>query len=136
MKMRLLCLALATPALMAAQQPAPLPPNPLTAMFRLRTVTYQRQLAQAFDSIPESKFGYKPTPAQLTIGYVAQHLADDNYFYCSSFGPLKGTRAAKDTTTVWDGLSGRTGSGRTTLAGPAPRRLPVKASAIRSCPGP
>jgi hypothetical protein len=87
MKMRLLCLALATPALMAAQQPAPLPPNPLTAMFRLRTVTYQRQLAQAFDSIPESKFGYKPTPAQLTIGYVAQHLADDNYFYCSSFGP-------------------------------------------------
>ena len=81
MKTRLLCLALAAPALIAAQQPAPLPPNPITAMFRTRMVNYQRQLAQAFDSIPESKFGYKPTPAQQTIGYVAQHLAADNYFY-------------------------------------------------------
>ena len=36
----------------------------------------QRNLAQAFDSIPESKFSYKPTPVQLTIGYVAQHLAN------------------------------------------------------------
>jgi uncharacterized damage-inducible protein DinB len=63
-------------------------------------VNYQRYLAQAFDSIPESKFGYKPTPAQLTIGYIAQHLAADNYFYCNSFGPLKGTPAAADTTTA------------------------------------
>jgi hypothetical protein len=100
MKARLLCLALAAPALLAAQQPAPLPPNPLTAMFRTRTVNYQRLLAQAFDSIPESRFGYKPTPAQQTIGYIAQHLADDNYFYCGSFGPLKGTRAAADTATA------------------------------------
>ena len=60
----------------------------------------QRNLAQAFDSIPESKFGYKPTPAQLTIGYVAQHLAADNYFYCNSFGSMKGTPAAVDTTTA------------------------------------
>src|SRR4029453_9465291 len=103
MKTRLLCLALAAsaaPALLAAQQPAPLPPNPITAMFRTRTVTYQRQLAQAFDSIPESKFGYKPTPAQLTIGYIAQHLASDNYFFCNNFGSMKGTPAAADTTTA------------------------------------
>ena len=68
MKTRLLSLTLmlAAPALLAAQQPAPLPPNPLTTMFRTRMVNYQRLLAQAFDSIPESKFGYKPTPALLT----------------------------------------------------------------------
>ena len=100
MKTRLLCLALATPALMAAQQPAPLPPNPLTAMFRLRTVTYQRQLAQAFDSIPESKFGYKPTPAQLTIGYIAQHVAADSYFFCNTFGSMKATGAQTDSATA------------------------------------
>ena len=100
MKTRFLCLTLAAPALMAAQQPAPLPPNPLTAMFRLRTVTYQRQLAQAFDSIPESKFGYKPTPAQLTIGYIAQHLVNDNTLFCNNFGAMKATRSAKDTTTA------------------------------------
>src|SRR6185436_10442095 len=104
MTTRLLCLtlmlSLAAPAVIVAQQPAPLPPNPLTTMLRTRMMNYQRLLAQAFDSIPESKFPYKPTPAQLTIGYVAQHLAADNYFYCNSFGPLKGTPAAADTTTA------------------------------------
>ena len=99
MNTRLLCLALAAPALMAAQQPAPLPPNPITAMLRTRMMNYHRLLAQAFDSIPESRFGYKPTPAQQSIGYIAQHIAADNYYYCNSFGALKGSPAAVDTTT-------------------------------------
>jgi uncharacterized damage-inducible protein DinB len=68
-------------------------------VFKSRTLNYQRNLAQAFDSIPESKFGYKPTPAQLSIGYIAQHLADDNYFFCNQFGAMKATRPEKDTAT-------------------------------------
>ena len=59
-----------------------------------------RNIAQAFDSIPESKFSYKPTPAQLSIGYIAQHIADDDYFFCNNFGAMKGTRPAEDTTTA------------------------------------
>jgi hypothetical protein len=74
-----------------AQQP---PPNPVTAVVKQRTMLYQQRVAQAFDSIPERIFGYKPTPAQLTIGYIAQHLADDNYFYCNQFGAMKGARDA------------------------------------------
>src|SRR5262245_4982362 len=87
---------LALPITLGAQQP---PPNPITAVVRQRTLLFQQRLAQAFDSIPERIFGYKPTPAQLTIGYIAQHLADDNYFYCNQFGAMKGARAAEDTTT-------------------------------------
>jgi hypothetical protein len=94
-------LALALPVSLAAQQPSGAPPaNPITAVFRTRTMNLQRTLAQAFDSIPESKFGYKPTPAQQTIGYIAQHLASDNYFFCNNFGTMKATRSAKDTTTA------------------------------------
>ena len=59
----------------------------------------QRNLAQAFDSIPATKFNYKPTPAQLTIGYVAQHLANDNYFFCNQFGDMKATRSERETAT-------------------------------------
>ena len=59
-------------------------------------VGLQRNIAQAFDSIPESKFGYKPTPAQLSIGYIAQHLASDNYFFCNNFGAMKATVPATD----------------------------------------
>ena len=98
--MRVSCAALAIVALpiaLGAQQP---PPNPITAVMRQRTMTFQQRLAQAFDSIPERIFGYKPTPAQLTIGYIAQHLADDNYFYCNQFGAMKGTRADEETSTA------------------------------------
>lgn len=93
-------LALALPLSLAAQQPAAPPANPITASFRTRTMSLQRIIAQAFDSIPEAKFSYKPTPAQLTIGYIAQHLASDNYFFCNAFGAMKATLPAKDTTTA------------------------------------
>ena len=93
-------LALALPLGLAAQQPAAAPQGgPITTVFRGRTMGLQRNLANAFDSIPEAKFGYKPTPAQLSVGYIAQHLANDNYFFCNQFGDMKATRPEKDTAT-------------------------------------
>ena len=94
-------LALLAPIALAAQQPpAALPANPVTTAFRTRIAGLHRNIAQAFDSIPASKFSYKPTPAQLSIGYIAQHIASDNYFFCNNFGAMKGTRAAEDTATA------------------------------------
>jgi uncharacterized damage-inducible protein DinB len=96
-------LALALPVSLSAQQPSPSgtpPANPITAAFRGRTMSLQRNIAQAFDSIPAAKFSYKPTPAQLSIGYIAQHLVSDNYLFCNNFGSMKATRAAKDTATA------------------------------------
>lgn len=94
-------LLLALPVSLAAQQPnAAATANPITTALRGRTMSLQRNLAQAFDSIPASKFSYKPTPAQLTIGYIAQHLASDNYLFCNAFGAMKATLSASDTTTA------------------------------------
>ena len=94
-------IALALPVTLAAQQPpAGAQANPITTAVRGRTIGLQHNLAQAFDSIPESKFSYKPTPAQLSIGFIAQHLASDNYFFCNNFGTMKATVAAEDTTTA------------------------------------
>jgi len=94
-------LALVLPVGLAAQQPgAGAQANPITAAFRARTLGLQRSIAQAFDSIPEAKFSYKPTPAQLSIGYIAQHLASDNYLFCNAFGAMKATLPAKDTATA------------------------------------
>jgi hypothetical protein len=93
--------ALALPLGLAAQQPSGgSTANPITSAFRGRTMALHRNLAQAFDSIPADKFSYKPTPAQQTIGFIAQHLVNDNYFFCNNFGAMKGTRAAMDTTTA------------------------------------
>jgi uncharacterized damage-inducible protein DinB len=89
------------PMSLAAQQPSAGPPtNPITTTFRNRMASFQRNIAQAFDSIPASKFSYKPTPAQMSIGLIAAHIADDDYFYCNNFGAMKGTRAAEDTSTA------------------------------------
>jgi hypothetical protein len=101
-----LILALALPTSLAAQQAPAAQANPITGAFRARTIGLQRNLAQAFDSIPERLFGYKPTPAQLTIGYIAQHLATDNYLFCNTFGDMKATLPAKDTLTA-DSLKAR-----------------------------
>jgi uncharacterized damage-inducible protein DinB len=94
------------PASLAAQQPpAAQPPaaaqaNPVTTVFRNRILSLHRNLAQAFDSIPANLYGYKPTAPQLTVGYVAQHLANDNYLFCNAFGTTKTTRPAVDTETA------------------------------------
>lgn len=93
-------LVVALPATLTAQQaPAGPPKDPITTSFRTRSAALRRNLAQAFDSIPAAKFGYKPTPSQLTIGYIAQHLASDSYLFCSAFGPMKPALEAKDITT-------------------------------------
>jgi hypothetical protein len=98
---RLVLAALLAPIGLAAQQPSgTLPPNPITATFRNRIAALHRNIAQAFDSIPEATFKYKPTPAQLSIGFIAQHVASDNYFFCNNFGAMKATRAPEDTATA------------------------------------
>ena len=93
-------IALALPASLAAQPAGNPAAGPITEMFRARTMVLQRNLAQAFDSIPESLFGYRPTAPQQTIGYVAQHLVTDNYLFCNAFGEMKAQRAVEDTTTA------------------------------------
>ncbi|MEO7966436.1 MAG: hypothetical protein ABIT38_21265, partial [Gemmatimonadaceae bacterium] len=36
----------------------------------------------------------------LSVGYIAQHLASDNYLFCNSFGAMKATIPAVDSTTA------------------------------------
>ena len=98
--LRAAILALAVPVSLAAQPPAGSQANPITGAFRARITNSHRVLAQAFDSIPEAKFAYKPTPAQQSIGYIAQHLANDNYLFCNQFGAMKQARTVKDSTTA------------------------------------
>jgi hypothetical protein len=95
--MKKLLVALALPMTLAAQNaPAGPPKDPITQTFSTRTIILQKNIAQAFDSIPESKLSFKATPAQLSLGYIAQHLASDNYLFCNQYGAMKGQRDAED----------------------------------------
>jgi hypothetical protein len=99
-RIRVLSLAaLVLPMALAAQgAPAGPPVNPMTTAFKNSGARYARFLMVSFDSIPADKFGYKPTPAQLTIGQVAVHLEAANYSLCSVFGGAKRMMTARDST--------------------------------------
>ena len=90
--------ALAFPAVLAAQQPSPPTPvaNPIVASFKLAHTRYGGWLAQAFDSIPASKYNYKPTPVQMSVGNVAEHLESANYQLCALMNGDTRTMTAKD----------------------------------------
>ncbi|MEP6764424.1 MAG: DinB family protein [Gemmatimonadaceae bacterium] len=85
--------AFLAPFVLSAQ---PSPTNPLVTAFKNSSTSYVNWLTAAFDSIPESKYSYKPTPAQLSIGYIAQHLENANYFLCALFSNQKYVMTAKD----------------------------------------
>jgi len=90
--------ALVLPAALTAQQPAPAQPpaNPITLAFKTSGARYAGWLTSAFDSIPASKYGFKPTPVQQSVGYVAQHLESANYQLCSRFGGPAYLMTARD----------------------------------------
>ena len=87
------------PACVAAQQQPPSAPppeaNPITRSF-VDFGFYGGWLLAAFDSIPANQYGFRPTPAQQTIGHVAQHLEDANYTLCERFGTRARTVTARD----------------------------------------
>jgi uncharacterized damage-inducible protein DinB len=101
MRRRLIAsIALCFPLFLSAQQ-APRaaqsqPANGVAQTFLSFGPPYGGWLLMAFDSIPASRYGFRPTPVQQSIGYIAQHLEDANYQLCSLFGEQKHVKSAKD----------------------------------------
>lgn len=87
---------LAVPAALSAQQPAAAAQaNPIMTSFRSYG-RYGTWVVAAFDSIPESRYGFKPVPVQLSVGYIAQHLETANYVLCGVFGDVRHPLTARD----------------------------------------
>jgi hypothetical protein len=85
--------------------PGALPAQPATARqprdgvmnaFDTFTALFGSRLRTAFDSIPASRYDYRPTSPQQTIGFIAQHLEGANYALCEQMSDLKHPRTAKD----------------------------------------
>jgi uncharacterized damage-inducible protein DinB len=94
---RILILTLALPTALAGQSPAnPAPVDPVMLNFASFADAYGSRLVAAFDSIPAARYDYRPTVAQQTVGYIAQHLEDANYSLCGRFTSLKHHPTAKD----------------------------------------
>ncbi len=93
-------IALCFPLMVAAQQTprtaASPAPSGVAQTFLSFGPPYGGWLLMAFDSIPASQYGFRPTPVQQSIGHIAQHLEDANYQLCALFGDQARVVAAKD----------------------------------------
>jgi uncharacterized damage-inducible protein DinB len=70
--------------------------NDVVMSFKFFAVQYGGRLVAAFDSIPASRYAYRPTPVQQSIGFIAQHVEAANYGLCERLGVSRPNRFPKD----------------------------------------
>ena len=54
-----------------------------------------RDLVAAAEEMPSGKYGYKPTPAQMSFGDVIAHLAGGNDYLCSTVSGVEAPKRAE-----------------------------------------
>lgn len=64
--------------------------HPVSAALRQDLQREQRNLVAAAEAMPADKYGFKPTPAQMSFGQLVLHVAGSNEFIC---GGIAGTKA-------------------------------------------
>ena len=57
-------------------------------------------LVAAAEEMPGGKYGFKPTPAQMSFGDVIAHLSKGNYFLCSSISGVAAPKRSEITGTT------------------------------------
>jgi DinB superfamily len=70
----------------AAQQAAPeakVEPNPVSSAVRSNLERNSKNIVAAVDEMPADKFGYRPTPQQISFGHLVMHMAGSNFRLCS-----------------------------------------------------
>jgi hypothetical protein len=68
---------------------------PLADAFREMAGHQSKNLVAAAEEMPESKYGYKPTPAQMSFGDVISHLSEGNDYFCSNIGGVDAPKRAE-----------------------------------------
>src|SRR6184192_1328515 len=64
--------------------------NPVTNGLRAIEQRYAKNIVDAAEEMPADKYGYKPTPAQMTFGDVVAHLIrEGNNYLCSAASGMK-----------------------------------------------
>ena len=81
-------------AVPSAQAPAQVK-NPVSTV--LRTILPQRQknILAAIDAMPADKFGYKPTPDQMSFAHLVMHITESNNGMCAKIADVAPPKVAE-----------------------------------------
>jgi len=58
--------------------------NPVADALRAAVKRGERNMVAAAQDMPADKYGYKPTPAQMTFGQIVLHVAGSNELLCAN----------------------------------------------------
>jgi hypothetical protein len=85
------CVGVALMAVAAgAQTPAPAgtAANPVTDATRSILERQAKNIIAAADEMPADKYGFKPTPDQITYGHLIVHIINSNNTLCGKYGGI------------------------------------------------
>jgi len=73
--------------------------NPISTALKDTLPGRQKNTVAAVEEMPADKFGYKPTPDQMTFGHLVTHMIGANYLLCSKAAsvPAPKIEEAKET---------------------------------------
>ena len=57
--------------------------NPVTTVVKEIVPKQQTNLVAAVEAMPADKFGYKPTPQQMSFAHLVLHMTESNYALCA-----------------------------------------------------
>jgi hypothetical protein len=62
--------------------------DPVTTVVRNMQQRQQKNIVAAAQEMPAEKYGFKPTPQQMSFGRLILHITDANNFLCSQAGSV------------------------------------------------
>jgi len=77
-----------------AQAAAPVK-NPVATALRTIVVGRQKNTLGAIEAMPADKFGYKPTPEQMSFGHLVVHITESNNNFCAKVADVPAPQAAE-----------------------------------------
>ncbi len=82
----------------AAQAAGPVA-NPVMTVVRMMLPRQEKSIIGAIEAMPADKFGYKPTPDQVSFGHLVMHIAQSNNGLCAKIAdvPAPNTEELKET---------------------------------------
>jgi uncharacterized damage-inducible protein DinB len=63
--------------------------SPVAQAFRNDAMQNEKKLVAAAETMPADKYGFKPTPPQMSFGEVVAHLAGGNDLFCGTLTGMK-----------------------------------------------
>lgn len=89
--LHLMALACCLTATAAAQSAG----TPVSDALRSIAQRQEKNLVAAAEEMPADKYGFKPTPAQMSFGKVIEHLAEGNDYFCSLIGGMEAPKRSE-----------------------------------------